>query len=193
MSAETRIGDWIQTFSGLAFYPFDPRASEVSIVDIAHSLASQCRFGGHCRVPYSVAEHSVRVMQVYMALDPDAHPGLILGALVHDAPEAYILDLPKPIKDDPGLSGYRDVEQAVEAVVAEALGLERAWLSSPRVKAADNIVLATEARDIMRAPPLPWPAMPEPLPGRIEPWGWERAKREFLEAYEALRALERNE
>jgi len=56
-----RNGDWIQTFSGLQFWPLDPRPDEINIEDIAHALSLQCRFGGHCNRFYSVADHSIHV------------------------------------------------------------------------------------------------------------------------------------
>ena len=77
-------GDWQQTYTGRAFHALDPRADEVFIEDIAHALALQCRFGGHCRVPYSVAEHSVRVSWLVgrLAEDKLGQPKLSLLDLV---------------------------------------------------------------------------------------------------------------
>ena len=54
-----RGGDWMQTYSGFQFWPLDPRPEEIHVIDIAHSLANQCRYAGHCREFYSVAQHSV--------------------------------------------------------------------------------------------------------------------------------------
>ena len=86
-----RVGDWIQTMSGVIFYPLDPRPEEIRIEDIAHALSHQCRFAGHCREFYSVAEHSVRVSR-------ELPQEFMLWGLLHDASEAYLVDLPRPIK-----------------------------------------------------------------------------------------------
>ena len=56
-----RRGDWMQTHSGLRFYPLDPRPEDIRIEDIAHALPMICRFNGHCSRFYSVAEHSLNV------------------------------------------------------------------------------------------------------------------------------------
>ena len=56
-----RYGDFIQTYSGIEFYPLDPRIEEVKLLDIAHALSNICRFTGHCNEFYSVAQHSVLV------------------------------------------------------------------------------------------------------------------------------------
>ena len=55
---------WIQTFTGKKFSPLEPRREDIDILDIAHSRSMQCRFNGHCRQFYSVAEHSVRVARI---------------------------------------------------------------------------------------------------------------------------------
>jgi len=185
-----RDGDWCQTFSGVAFFPFDPRVSEVRIEDIAHSLALQCRFAGHCRVPYSVAEHSTRVGRLFEQLHPDAAPELILGAHMHDGTEGmYLPDLPRPVKHDPRMLAYRDAEHAAEFVLSRAFGLDHTVFSTPWVKEVDHILLMTEARDLMAVPALTWKdSHVAPLPERIEPWGWERAEREFLARFEELMA-----
>ena len=60
-TTQGRKGDWILTYSGIEFWPLDPRPEDVRIEDIAHALSMQCRFAGHCDRFYSVAEHSIRV------------------------------------------------------------------------------------------------------------------------------------
>lgn len=83
-----RRGDWMQTFTGRAYWPCDPLPSDVYIGDIAHALARLCRFNGHVIVPhYSVAEHSVRCSRI-------VESNLALAALLHDAAEAYVADVP---------------------------------------------------------------------------------------------------
>jgi 5'-deoxynucleotidase YfbR-like HD superfamily hydrolase len=114
-----RVGNWSQTFTGLQFWPCDPRREDVRVEDIAHALALQCRFAGHCRVPYSVAEHSVRVAEwVWDETSGDRRASL--AALLHDASEAYCVDVPRPLK--PYLTGYREIEHGVMHVI-EALSL----------------------------------------------------------------------
>jgi hypothetical protein len=56
---QNRAGDWIQTFSGRRFYPADPRPDDMDIGDVAHALSMVCRFNGHVRFHYSVAQHAV--------------------------------------------------------------------------------------------------------------------------------------
>src|SRR5579885_2784587 len=86
-----RHGDWIQTYCGVAFYPLDPRPEEILIEDIAHALSMLCRFTGHVKRFYSVAQHCVYVSH---RCDPkDA-----LWGLLHDAAEAYLNDISRPVK-----------------------------------------------------------------------------------------------
>jgi uncharacterized protein len=167
---EQRVGDWIQTASGRAFWPMDPRPEDVFIEDIAHSLANICRFGGHCREFYSVAQHSVLVAR---ALAPSAR----LCGLLHDAAESYLADVTRPVKRH--LPDLKEHEARIEAAIFTRYGIPHGMLDE--VKRIDNAVLAAEAEQIMLSPPLSW-SLPElPLSGlRIEPWGPETAKRMFL-------------
>lgn len=112
-SASDRVGDWMQVFSGGKFYPLDPRPSEVHLVDIANALARICRFGGHCVLPhYSVAQHSV----IVASLVPT---GFRRVALLHDAAEAYVGDVIRPIKRS---ADFAPAFAAVERQVARAIG-----------------------------------------------------------------------
>lgn len=185
-----RIGDWCQTFSGQQFWPMDPRPGEVSIVDIAHALSLLCRFGGHCRVFYSVAEHSVRVSWLVEAEArcqgaPDAYlPDVALAGLLHDASEAYLVDVPRPIKGH--LVGYRDIEDRVQRAVCERFGVLENETRDEVISWADSVLLHTEARDLMGRPPNSWKHMVDPLAETIEPWSAERAEREFLARFAEL-------
>jgi len=86
----TRIGDWIETYTGKQFYPLDPYPEDIDVRDIAHALSNLCRFTGHCRAFYSVAEHSIYV-------STHVPKTMALQALFHDAPEAYIADISGPL------------------------------------------------------------------------------------------------
>lgn len=141
-----RVGDWIQTYSGRPFWPLDPRPEEICIEDIAHALAHQCRFAGHVKRFYSVGEHCVRVSFI-------CDPADALWGLLHDAAEAYLVDLPRPIKRHSEIGQmYSEVERRLMAAVCERFGL--AVEEPESVGVADKILLGIEARDLM-APLLP--------------------------------------
>ena len=172
---EQRRGDWMQTATGLAFWPMDPRPAEIKIEDIAHALSNLCRYAGHCREFYSVAQHSVLVAR---ALPVELRP----WGLLHDASEAYLVDVPRPVK--PFLAGYKEAEEAVERAVAEAFGL--VWPMPAEVKRVDNAILADEAAQIMVSPPRDWCLLEPALGIDIDPWAPQTAKRRFLEAFHEI-------
>lgn len=169
---------WIQTYVGKQFWPLAPRAEDLDILDIAHSLSLQCRFNGHCRVFYSVAEHSVRVAGQL----PD---DLALWGLLHDAAEAYLGDLTRPLKRQVEARWFNDAEDQLLKVIAATYGL--VWPMPPQVRAADDVLLVTEARDLMVAPPADWSLEAEPLAERIEPLAPSAAETLFLQRFETLR------
>lgn len=173
--SELRYGDWMQTATGRQFWPVDPRPDEINICDIAHALAMQCRFGGHCLRFYSVAEHSV-------LLSYAVAPEHALWALLHDASEAYLVDVPRPLK--PFLPGYREVEDAVMAAVCERFGLPS---QMPReVKIADGRILSDEAAQNMAKPPVTWNNTGAPLGIKLRFWSPEQAKDRFFARYSQL-------
>lgn len=168
--------NWIQTHSGRQFFPFDPSRSEIVVEDIAHALSNTCRFTGHVKVFYSVAQHSVLVASLVPVLDA-------LTGLLHDASEAYLCDIPSPIK--PGIPKYKELELAVEARIAEVFDTQ--FPMPDTVRHADQVAVATEARDLMANPPTLWKIPAAPLPGiHITPWTPERAEQEFLALYREL-------
>lgn len=184
-----RRGDWQQTFTGRQFWPLDPRVEDIDVRDIAHALALQCRFAGHCRVPYSVAEHSVRVADLLLRQTGD--DSIAFAGLLHDASEAYCIDVPRPLK--PWLAGYKAIERGVMYAVERWTGLFEGACESPLVKRADEVLLMTEARDLMNEAPVPWTFAQhvEPLAEIIVPWGWETAERVFLARFKAFKAVPR--
>jgi hypothetical protein len=180
-----RKGDWIQTASGRSFYPLDPRPDEIDIRDIAHSLSLTCRFRGHCQTYYSVAEHSVRCAEYLERLRP-WDKKLQLWGLLHDAAECMLCDVPRPIK--PFLTGFKEIEDNISKAVAEKFDLP--WPMHMDVKLADNVLLATEARDLMGHDAYErWGKdMAVPLEEQIIPLHWWMAENLFLETFERLRA-----
>lgn len=115
---ENTIGQ-ITTFTGKLVYPMDLKVGDICIEDIAHGLSRVCRFAGQCAGFMSVAEHSVAVARIVMTTDPQH----ALEALLHDASEAYLGDLPRPIKHLPEMQPYRDAEARAEAAIAQKFGL----------------------------------------------------------------------
>jgi 5'-deoxynucleotidase YfbR-like HD superfamily hydrolase len=170
---------WIQTYSGVAFDLMDPQPDQVKIEDISHALAQLCRFAGHTQQFYSVAQHSVLVSR-------SVPVPLALAGLLHDATEAYCVDVPRPLKRMPGMEGYRAVEQRIWQAVASRFGLadELPFL----VKEADNRMLFTERRDLMGPCEREWECVGEPQTERIFAWPARAAERLFLCEFEMLTA-----
>src|SRR5664280_563271 len=141
----------ITTFSGIRFWPMLPNPADIRIEDIAHALINQCRFGGHAREFYSVAEHCVRVSQ-------NCRPEDALWGLLHDASEAYLSDVPSPMKELPEFEAYRAAERNLQGTIAARFGLST---EQPRsVTEADRAVLGIEIRDLLRPSGSPQPERP---------------------------------
>lgn len=165
-------GHWITTYTGKQFHFLDPQPEEIDIVDIAHALSLTCRFGGQCKEFYSVAEHCIRVAEI----TPQEYK---LPALLHDAEEAYMLDLPRPIKYNMPEEWWRIKTRIVHAIF-DTLKIPK--IGGSPIKEADNILLATEARDLM-ANTKDWAPLPKPLEETIKPF----ASSEFVEELFLLR------
>ena len=149
---------WIATYTDRHVDPLDPFNSQFCIEDIAHALALVNRFGGHTKEPYSVGDHSLRVMELVAEMGGSVVAQM--GALLHDSPEAYISDFPRPVKDSvryrvikEGIPWYHSVDVVEhDLLFAIFLQLNLPWPSDDDwrlVELADNKMLATEARDLM--------------------------------------------
>lgn len=162
--------DWIQTASGRAFYPLRPRPADVCLSDIAHGLSNLCRYGGQCKRFYSVAEHSV-------LLSYAVPPALARWALMHDASEAYLIDIPRPLK--PFLPQYREAERVLMECIAARYGLE--WPEPADLHEYDTRILHNEQSVLHPSPPQPWNVPGLPLAG-ITITGWQplQARARFL-------------
>jgi hypothetical protein len=140
-----RLGGWMQTNSGAAWFFENPHPSDVNIMDIAHALSNLCRFGGHSKNFYSVAEHSVYVSMI-------VPPEFAMQGLMHDATEAYVVDVPRPLKHL--LSNYADIEAKAWGAISARHGLPVDL--DPSVKVADNEILLAERDQLLETPPIPW-------------------------------------
>lgn len=170
--------DWIQTYTGKQFWPLEPRPEDVDIADIAHALSNLCRYGGHVERFYSVAQHSWLVSQV-------VPPELALYGLLHDASEAYLIDVPRPIKHGAGMELYRAAEKNLQAIIYQSFGLDP--IEPDAIKTADNQLLRTEQRDLMKPPPAKWKDYRVgALPMRIDPWMPRGAEISFMHRFNEL-------
>ena len=165
---------WIITATGRRFDLLTPLASQVSAVDIAHALSNLCRFNGHSKRHYSVAQHSLLVARI---LEEDGEPAeVVLAGLLHDATEAYVGDMVRPLKlylRDCSLAGfgshqsdYDQVEDVVWRAICDHFGLSYKLPDS--VKRADMIALGEERRELLPDHPTTW----ECLAG-IKPRGYQ--------------------
>lgn len=153
-------GNWMQTYTGGRFYPLDPTPAEVLPGDIAHALSLICRYGGHVQRFYSVAEHCV-------LLSHAVSPENALWALLHDAAEAYVGDMVRPLKRH--MPEFQHVEARILLAIARRFNL---WPEIPaEVHEADNRIILTERAALMRKTDDVWTEDGlTPLPVRIEGW-----------------------
>lgn len=170
---------YVSTFSGNRFYPLEPRIDHVAIEDIAHGLAYQCRFNGQTREFYSVAQHSLIVAEL-------VPPPLRLAALLHDAAEAYLGDMVKPLKVL--MPEFSALEERVSAIIADTFGID--FSDYAPIKHADLTALATEKRDLMPHSAERWAYLDDiaALPAVIVPLSPGDAKNGFLAAFQRYRA-----
>jgi len=178
----SRVGDWMITYTGRRFWPLSPRVEDVSFRDIAHALSQVCRYGGHTRCFYSVAEHSAHLAEYFMRL---GRPDLARFALLHDGSEAYIGDMIRPLK--PQLPAFKQVERPIERIILIAAGL--AGTLPPEVHDADTAIIGTEACTLFTPEVLAaagWKVLPG-LDG-VDIMGWipPYAEQHFLGLFEEL-------
>lgn len=180
---------WIQTVTGRQFNLLEPRPEQVAIEDIAHALSNLCRYAGQTKRFYSVGQHSLLVADT-LAVQYPHEPLLELRGLLHDGSEAYIIDIPRPLKVH--LPGYAPFEARAQRVVYQAFGLPfDDQEAEEQVHEADRYVVAIEAHSFM-GDVSAWniPAYTGKL---LESWPPEMAKQRFLDRFlDIRRALGRH-
>jgi len=173
--------NWIQTFTGRQFWPMEPDPGDVAIEDIAHALSMLCRYGGHSSRFFSVAEHSILVGEK-----------VGIQGLIHDAAEAYLLDIPSPVKRL--IPGYSVAEDRVQRVIHRALGVPPPRKEEEeRLREADLRVMLNE-KDVLHPVTRNWEVTRnghrlEPYPSGVPIQCLPPAEAEaaFLAAWEKLR------
>lgn len=143
-------GTTLETHSGLYYDYADPRVDQVTVADIAFALSMQPRFGGHARYFYSIAEHAVLVYDLVKGI---ADPVLAFAALHHDSHEAYLGDIPTPLKRALG-EVVAEMADDADAAIAAVIGIDASLFHHAIVKAADEEALHIEAR-LLRASKTP--------------------------------------
>lgn len=181
-------GNYLCTYSGIHFYPCDPRPDEVVIEDIAKSLGMMCRWAGHVNRFFSVAQHCVLGSLAIESFPRAKEERLPFKFLMHDASEAYCVDLPRPLKYSPELAGYALIEEGVQNAICMRFGLPLENL--PSIKEMDNTMLVTEQRDLRNNPQLLADMLArhkvKPLPTPIESWSPYVAEQNFLIRFNQL-------
>src|SRR5829696_2066447 len=178
-------GPYLQTVSGRWVNPFDPDPAQLDAGDIARALANQCRFGGHSRVFYSVAQHSVIVSRLVEERGGDVEDAF--AALMHDATEAYLGDMPHPLKHRSPLgAAFKDAEDHLEEALRQRFAIKP---DVPEIKRADRALLATERR-AFSSEAWHWPELEgvEPLDLELVALPPDDAARTFAQRYAELDA-----
>lgn len=171
--SQDRKGSWMQTYCGIAFWPLDPHEDEILLEDIAHALSLQCRFSGMTRSFYSVAQHSILAAR---ELPQEFRP----WGLLHDASEAYLHDMIRPIKDHSSLGvEYKKVEYRLMSVICKRFGLPEGQPEC--VSYVDLRLLMTEARDVLGPTRIDWRPQVEPFDWKIDPWSPAESEERFLD------------
>lgn len=185
MSDDKATKPRICTYSGVEMWPFDPKPEMIRIEDIAHALSHIPRYSGHTIKPYYVGDHCLRVSEECGKQPADIGRSVVaLQGLLHDAAEAYLLDIPSPLK---GMyTGYREAENRLLKVIFEAFNVP--YPPSPIVKEVDRKMLLPERRDLLVH--TDWwvggtfPSYKEyPV---IKPLTHRQAKMKFLERFDEL-------
>ncbi len=153
---------WLETYTGKRFYPLDPRPEDVDIRDIAHGLSLICRFNGQCQYFFSVAQHSLNCAEFIRRQGAWATKYVErwqLLCLLHDAAEAYISDLPGPLKAY--IPKYKEIEQGIMQAIYEGLGIKPPSIPDGiTIKYVDKMMLATEAAALVPSAGVCWECWP---------------------------------
>ena len=176
---EATMDAYIETYTGERVHYDNLSADSINIFDIAHSLSQICRFVGHTRKFYSVAQHSILVCDAQETLAEKR------AGLLHDASEAYVNDLPSPLKTCTDLGDYKNLENRIHAIIDERYNVNDGM--TPNIKKADLQALFTEKRDVLRPnTDWGWGYDIEMFDEVIIPMSCEKAELMFLAKFKSL-------
>lgn len=172
---------FVETYTGRAFYPLQPDPSAVSIIDIAHALSNQCRYSGATNSFYSTAQHCC-LLASYTADVLRASVLDCLQILMHDAAEAYLVDIPRPVKQF--MPEYRAWDHDINEAIRKWLALDD--LAFPVFQdEIDSRIIVDERQQLLSNSGLDWGHDLQPLNIKITPWSPRHAEQQFLVRYAA--------
>lgn len=163
------MSKWIQTYTGKAFNLSYITADQFDIVDIAHALSNLCRYTGHTKEFYSVAQHCVHAYDI-------APKRLKKTALLHEVSEAYLGDISSPLKAL--LPDYRRLEDRI--MLHASFKFNFFYGFPEEIKEIDRRLLQTEKNQLMQKEPKAWDISAEPYDLQIVGWSNLHAENEFL-------------
>ena len=197
--SDRKDDSWIQTYTGKQFWPMSCREEDIDIKDIAHALSLVNRYQGHTKFPFSVAQHCLLGLLIINRLiisddkrniDFDFNRDFKKAWMLHDASEAYICDLARPIKRF--FPEYKNVEEDLQYCIETRYDCRLIDKESIKMlKRIDNTCLYFERRQLMATPSIPWKEhdtidvsiIREPI---IRDYGWKYNESEFLAECEIL-------
>jgi len=181
------MGDWIATWSGQKFYFDEPKKYDYTIDEIAHALAFQCRFNGHTKAFYSVAQHSILCYrlgkEIAVIRDIKLTKETTLALLLHDAAEAFIGDVVRPLKRS--LPDYQEIEGRIQLAIYDAFLIDKKSIQPIFVDKVDLAALAYERKHFLLPFNHEWECLKDVVvhPRRIELPHETHAKEVFIEIF----------
>ncbi len=173
----------ILTYSGIEIDPLKPDEQKIAIVDIAHALSLLCRANGHVIRFYSVAQHSINC--AYEAMARGYEKKVALGCLLHDASEAYISDITRPVK--PFLGNYTEIEKRLQdAIYTRFLDELPSAEEIKLIFSVDNEMLVAEFATLMKKTPFSHTAILTSTPNFSER-NFQSVEKEYMEVFEKLK------
>ncbi len=179
-SGET-MADFITTYSKIHFTPMDPKGEDISIKDIAHALSLMTRANGHFPEFYSVGQHCIHCCEEAYARGYSRREQL--ACLLHDASEAYLADITRPVKQH--LATYKETEKNLQNCIFAKYLDELSEQEQKRWRELDDVLLYYEFRHFMGEElyPCPGELNSRPVFG-TEPF--KETERKYLEWFEKL-------
>ena len=170
--------DYIETGTGIAFHFLDPQPDEIFIWDIAWSLSNQCRYTGHVTSFYSVAEHCCLLFD-YAKSTGITDKTFLRTLLMHDASEAYLTDIARPIKAH--IPDYKKLEVKIEEAIANKYDLTYPY--PPEVRELDTRILMDERSQAMKPSNNVWGVVADPLGVKLNFWKPDEAYDEYRKRF----------